>query len=59
MVDGQPVMGPGDGEAPALQEAAADGEPQPKKKEEEEETPEALACVAGPVAEVLLASPRG
>lgn len=35
MVDGQPVMGPADGEAPALQEAAADGEPKKKKKKRE------------------------
>src|SRR5580704_10296836 len=42
MVDGQPVMGPADGEAPALQEAAADGEPKKKKRERRKHWPALL-----------------
>jgi hypothetical protein len=41
MVDGRPVTGPADGEAPALQETAADGEP-PKKKERRKHWPALL-----------------
>ena len=34
MVDGRSVTGPADGEAPGLQEAAADGRPQPEKRKQ-------------------------